>query len=149
MQERTKQHLLVGIVTIGVILVLYFAATWVQGAQVVAYPTENAWTEANASRYNARAEHRLWDDSRCDLLNDEYAIEVDWSNKWTEGIGQCEWYGIALNRKPGLILLVKQHEREKAYKDLYRATAVTTKLGIRLWIEEVPSVGSTSRTLAK
>ena len=91
-----------------------------------------------APKYGAELEVRLWDGTRVDLLNDEYAIEVDWagsSGKWAEAIGQSLYYAELTNRKPGIILLVKDIERERRY--IYRCQTVCSKHGIRLWIEIV------------
>lgn len=88
-----------------------------------------------SSKYNALVEVVLWDRSRVDLLTAEYAIEVDWSPKWAEAIGQCQWYGIVTGRKPAVLLLVKDKAKEARY--IYRATAVCAKLGIKLFLEEV------------
>jgi hypothetical protein len=37
-----------------------------------------------------------------DCLNDTYAIEVDFSNKWAEAIGQSLMYAAELERLPGI-----------------------------------------------
>lgn len=40
------------------------------------------------------------DGTRCDILTDEYAIEVDFANKWAEAIGQALNYAIQFNKMP-------------------------------------------------
>ncbi|MCP3875223.1 MAG: hypothetical protein GY699_18975 [Desulfobacteraceae bacterium] len=45
---------------------------------------------------------------RVDILTNEYAIEVDWANKWKEAIGQALWYGQQTLRKPGIVLILKK-----------------------------------------
>lgn len=51
---------------------------------------------------------------RIDLFDqfDKIAYEVDWAEKWPEGIGQSLVYAIKTNTKPGLILLIKTGEDE-------------------------------------
>ncbi len=62
-----------------------------------------------------------------------HAIEVDWSRKWAEGIGQCLFYAEMTGRKPGLLLLIKDPAREWRY--LWRAALVCGKHGITFYLE--------------
>jgi len=87
-------------------------------------------------------EHRLWDGSRVDLFPseapwNEYAIEVDWagkSGKNFEAIGQALYYAEVTGRKPAIILLVKDLDREMRY--VHRCQVVCARVGIRLWVEK-------------
>jgi len=81
----------------------------------------------------AKIEVSLWDGTRCDMLTEEYAIEVDWSRKWGEAIGQSLYYAEVLQRKPGIILLVRDKRAEMVY--VYRCQTVCAKYGIRLWVK--------------
>jgi hypothetical protein len=49
--------------------------------------------------------------ARVDCLTDEYAIEVDWTGKWAEAIGQALYYSWATGRKPGIILVCKEAQQ--------------------------------------
>lgn len=69
--------------------------------------------------------------TRVDLINDTYAIEVDWADKWAEGCGQALYYSICTGRKPGLLLLLKT-SNDKKYVE--RAAAVAGKHDIALWV---------------
>lgn len=86
-----------------------------------------------APKYDAALEVRLWDGTRVDLLNDEYAIEADWAPKWAEAIGQSLYYAELTQRMPGIILLVKDPDKDARY--VYRCQTVCAKHGIRLWVE--------------
>lgn len=74
--------------------------------------------------------HRTPDGSYVDVMMPGYAAEVDWAGKWQEGIGQCLFYAIATNRKPCLILLIKDWKTDRKY--YLRALAVCGKYDIRL-----------------
>lgn len=50
---------------------------------------------------------------RVDILTDEYAIEVDFANKWKQSIGQAMWYGFQTGKKPGIILIIKHKSQLK------------------------------------
>jgi len=97
---------------------------------------ENDESDRLAPKYAAKREVVLWDSSRVDLLNDEYAIEVDWAKKWAEAVGQSLYYAAVTGKKPGIILLVKDRRKEAAY--IYRCQTVCVKHGIKLWVEVVP-----------
>jgi hypothetical protein len=49
----------------------------------------------------------LQDKTRVDCLTDRLAIEVDWANKWYEGIGQSLHYAMHTGRLPAVVLLTK------------------------------------------
>ena len=88
-----------------------------------------------APKYNAKLEVLLWDKTRVDLLNDEYAIEVDWAPKWAEGIGQALYYAQVTGKKPGVILLIKDMQKEMKF--VYRLQTVAAKYDIKVWLEKV------------
>jgi len=88
-----------------------------------------------APKYNSELEVVQWDKSRVDLLNEEYAIEADWAPKWAEAVGQSLYYSILTNKKPAIILLVKDMNKEAKY--IYRCQSVCVKHNIKLYIEEV------------
>ena len=58
-------------------------------------------------------EYRLNDGSRVDCLTSTYAIEVDFSSKWAEGIGQSLYYSLMTGKKAAVLLIM-----EKKYKDI-------------------------------
>jgi hypothetical protein len=91
-------------------------------------------------------EYVLPDGRRIDIFDKDNNIsyEVDWCQKWEEGIGQSLGYAIATNSQPGLILLYKSGEdeyyntalgvvnqlRERGYK--YKFIVVNVKSG-KVW----------------
>jgi len=101
-----------------IILLLIFSAT------------ENDYSDVLANQLDGQREVRLWDDTRVDILTDEYAIEVDWAYKWAEAIGQSLYYGIVTGKKPMIIILIKDNTKDKKY--IYRCQTICTKYGIKL-----------------
>lgn len=97
--------------------------------------TEPDWCKLIALKYDAMIEVRLFDASRVDLLNDEYALEVDWAGNWEEAIGQSLWYAIVTEKKPGVVLLVKNPDRDE--EDIHKALIVCEKTQIKLYLEDV------------
>lgn len=88
-----------------------------------------------APKYRAITEAMMPDGSRCDLLSDEYATEVDWVGKWRESIGQATLYSIWTGKKPAVLLLVKDAEKDKI--DLLRCRLVCERLQIEMFVEKV------------
>lgn len=83
----------------------------------------------------SKVEVRQWDYTRVDLLTDTHAIEADWPAKWAEAIGQSLYYAELTGKKAGIILLVKDRQKEARY--IYRCQTVCAKHGIKLWLEDV------------
>ena len=77
-------------------------------------------------------ERRLWDNTRVDILTDKWAIEVDWSEKWAEAIGQALWYASVTTMKPGICLLYKNLSKE--VNNIYRCNTICAKHNIELWL---------------
>jgi len=72
-------------------------------------------------------EVRLDDGTRVDLLFPNQACEIDWANKWAEGIGQAIYYSKKTGKDPLVLLLVKRDGWEK-YRDRVEFC------GIKCWV---------------
>lgn len=72
----------------------------------------------------------LSDGTRADCITDQYAIEIDFAKKWSEGIGQALHYARLTGKTPGLALII---ETEKDWKHFNRARKTAKKHGIKLW----------------
>jgi hypothetical protein len=97
-------------------------------------PLENDWTQANAARFGAKAQVRLWDGSYCDLVSDLHSIEVERAAKWKEAVGQALYYAILTDKRPAIILLTQDPAGD--VRHLHRCQTVCAKHGIRLWVEK-------------
>ncbi len=95
---------------------------------------ERSECERLAPKYEAETEVVLFDQTRVDLLNDEYAIEVDWSRKWAEAVGQSLYYAAVTGRKPAVILLVKDATAERRY--VYRCLVSCARADVSLFVEQ-------------
>ena len=80
------------------------------------YGTETYWQDIIQKEIGGEKEYRLDDGTRVDLLFEDKACEIDWANKWAEGIGQSIYYGLKTERSPLVILLAKKDGWEK-YRD--------------------------------
>lgn len=80
---------------------------------------------------NGIIEYRLPDKSRIDCLTSTYAIEVDWANKWHEGIGQSLYYGLMSDKKPGVVLIIENPQKEQKY--IRKISKVSKSQKIQVW----------------
>lgn len=78
-----------------------------------------------------------------DLLTNEYAIEVEFSNKWKQAIGQALWYGLQTNKKPGIVLIKRSKNENKYTIQLGSALAygnLQSKIKLWVWPDDFPSL---------
>lgn len=68
------------------------------------------WVERNGS---GQTEVVMPDGTRCDIVTDELAIEVDWAKKWYEALGQSLWYAFQTNKRPAVVLILRESGDEK------------------------------------
>jgi len=57
-----------------------------------------------------RQEVQLANGARADCLSDTHAIEVDFTEKWAEALGQSLLYAAATDLKPGIFLICRDKE---------------------------------------
>lgn len=88
---------------------------------------QNAWCSAN----KGKTEVVLADKARVDCVTTNYAIEFDFAKKWGESIGQALYYGLSLNKQPGIVLIMENAEQD--YKYLNRVTKVADQHNIKVW----------------
>lgn len=73
----------------------------------------------------------LEDKSRVDCLTSQYAVEFDYAKKWSKAIALSVYYGIITGKKPGVVLIVVNPEKEMHY--IQQADSVANQLGVALW----------------
>ena len=79
-----------------------------------------------------KQEYELNDFTRVDCLTKTHAIEFDFANKVYEGLGQALYYGIKTKKKPGLVLILENPDKESKY--VYRMIKVARKKDIDCWV---------------
>lgn len=82
------------------------------------------------ARNHGETEYRLTDSTRVDCLTHEYAVEVEYAPKWAEAIGQSLYYAKETGRKPGVVVIVRNHSDERFLK---RLRTVAKEQGIKIW----------------
>ena len=76
-------------------------------------------------------EQSLLDRTRIDCLTDEYAIEVDFSKKWAESVGQSLYYAEMTGKKPTVALIVRETKKDKRH--LKRLEVLANKYDIKIF----------------
>ena len=74
---------------------------------------EAYYQELAAKKYNGETEVVLPDGTRCDIVTETHAIEVDFAGKWAEAIGQSLNYSFQLNKKAGILLILESPKDER------------------------------------
>lgn len=93
---------------------------------------EKVYQEYFCNKFGGVTEYRLEDKTRVDCLLDEYAIEVDFAQKWAESIGQSLYYASQTSRKAAVLLIMEDMQQDKKYLD--RLENVSTQHNIDIWI---------------
>jgi len=75
--------------------------------------SESFYQELYAKKLGGRTEVAMSDGTRCDILTDTHAIEVDFADKWAEAIGQSLNYAMQTGKKAGIVLVLKDKGDEK------------------------------------
>lgn len=74
---------------------------------------ESHYQKIAAEKYGAESEVTMPDGTRCDLVTETHAIEVDFADKWGEAIGQSLNYAIQSNKRAGIILILESESDER------------------------------------
>jgi len=74
---------------------------------------EAHYQEIAAKKYNGQTEVTVPDGTRCDIVTETHAIEVDFADKWAEAIGQSLNYSFQLNKKAGILLILEEPDDER------------------------------------
>ena len=106
---------------------------------------ERYYQKIAADKYDAEIEVYMPDGTRCDLVTEQHAIEVDFADKWGEAIGQSLNYSYQTNKRAGILLILESRTDEK---HLIRVQSIIEHfklpidvLAIRAWESEVKDVG--------
>lgn len=90
-----------------------------------------------ATAMHGRTEYSLPDHSRVDILTDSFSIEVEFSEKWANAIGQALYYSILTKKKPGILVIMGTRNSEKC---LRRLLCVSSLVCIQIWVIDCRSL---------
>lgn len=67
-----------------------------------------------------------------DVLTSEYAVEIEFAQKWEESIGQSLFYADQTGKVPCVVLIMENPERDQSYLD--HLLILAKKYNIAVWI---------------
>lgn len=113
-------------------------ATLTAGAAEAAEKRNEAYyAERWCAEAGGREEVTLPSGARADCITEEFAVEVDWSNKWAEGLGQAMHYASETGKRAAVVLLI--HEKSKN-AEIYRLESTIAAYGVdvQIFVVEAP-----------
>jgi len=75
--------------------------------------SESYYQKIAAEKYRGETEVSMPDGTRCDIVTETHAIEVDFADKWGEAIGQSLNYAFQSGKKAGILLILESPSDEK------------------------------------
>ena len=112
----------------------YFVPMMILNSQT---KNEAYYQDISANLLKGKKEVIMSDKTRVDILTEKIAIEVDWAPKWAEGIGQALYYSAQTGLEAGLILIVKDFEKEQKYVDRVQRLMRIKSIRIFLYVFDV------------
>lgn len=76
---------------------------------------EESYQQAWCDAHGGVTEYENSDFTRVDCLTKKHAVEFDFANKWAESIGQALHYGLMTGKKPMVVLILDNPEKQMVY----------------------------------
>lgn len=114
-----------GRLAVGMVLLMALAGCFGHG-QLHERDYQKYWCD----KHGGQLEYRLEDGTRVDCLTRDFAVEVEFAHKWAEAIGQSLFYGRMTDRRPGIVLIMREKGDERFLKRLRK---VAGDDGIKVW----------------
>ena len=102
--------------------------------------SESYYQKIAAEKYSGETEVSMPDGTRCDIVTETHAIEVDFADKWGEAIGQSLNYAFQTNKRGGIILII---ENATDTRHAIRVNSIIRHydLPVTLWVIDKESEG--------
>jgi len=108
------------------------AAFALSASVALAKPRESDFTTYWAEKTGGAEEVTMPDGTRCDVVTETHAIEVEWASNWAESIGQSLWYAFQTNKRAGVVVILRD-ERDQRFMIRLRSVIQHNKLPIDVW----------------
>lgn len=76
---------------------------------------------------------------RADIVTKTHAIEVEFAKNWKQSIGQSLWYGLNLNKKPGIIIILLSNDDFKYVQMLQSSldyAGISDKIDVKMYPQD-------------
>ena len=99
--------------------------------------SESSYQHAWCSQHKGIEEFENKDFTRVDCLTDKYAVEFDFANKWHESIGQALHYGLMTGKKPMVVLILDNPEKQMVYYYRVKKLAKKYKFDVKYITDDI------------
>lgn len=95
-------------------------------------PEEKNFRDNWCQRMGGETNFLLDDKMMVDCLLDEYAVAIDFASQWAEVIGKSKYFAAMTGRKPGIVLILENEEKD--FVNMIRLlTAIKEDKGWIVW----------------
>ena len=113
-----------------VMLLLLMPAQAATAAEKSLFPKKH-YQEAWCKAFKGKVDVVMEDGGIADCITEEFAAEIDFAPNWKEAVAQSVIYAIMADKKPAVVLIIENPERELRY--LQQLKKVTGHLDILMW----------------
>jgi hypothetical protein len=99
------------------------------GYSLAQWHNEKYYQTVIATQMEGKAEVSFPDRIRVDIITKNYAIEVEFADKWYQAVGQSLYYGIKTGLLPAIVLIMKK-DVDTLYLNRLRQVAALHKIKI-------------------
>lgn len=94
---------------------------------------ERWYQEKVAAALKGKMEVRV-PDGRVDVVTVTHAIEVEFSSKWKNSLGQALWYALQTGKAAGIVLILEDEKRDMPDAVRLGSVIETSKIPIKVWL---------------
>jgi hypothetical protein len=95
-----------------------------------ALASEKKYIEEWCKRNKGTTSYFVDDGSSVDCLTEEYAVEFESAKKWPAAVGWALYYSTKTDKKPGIVLIIKEKED---YAYLKKLLNISEAYDIKVW----------------
>jgi len=88
----------------------------------------------NSVLFLGDVEVTLPDGTRADIVNTTHAVEVDFTDKWAEAVGQSLYYSFRLQKIAGIVLILDDPSNATQNYNIKKVAVLCYKYNIDLWV---------------
>ena len=103
----------------------------VQAAAIESLYPKKHYQEAWCEAFKGQVDVVMKDGGIADCITEEYVAEIDFAPNWKKAVGQSVQYAIQMDKKPAVVLIIENPERELRY--LEQLKKATGHLDILMW----------------
>jgi hypothetical protein len=94
---------------------------------------EKWYQEKIAAILKGKMEARV-PDGRVDVLTETHAIEVEFTSKWKNALGQSLWYALQTGKIAGIVLILEDEKKDMPDAIRLGSVIAAHKLPIKVWL---------------